>query len=232
MATDAMQPRTVRRPGALYFPIITTLLASLSFMAFSDNLITDVHQKSNSDPALVVHGLLAGAWVILFAMQAWLIYFGRIATHRQLGQWAFLAAGGVIVTTLYLFVRKFNGWAEMEPEVLANRLLMPIFIICTALAYARRTRPDWHKRLLLIGTLALLEPTTARIYDPTFGMLVPLGISKTLDDALFLTYLFGTWTLLVGSLWLYDRFTLRRMHPVTLVGSGAIAIANVVAYLI
>ena len=119
MATIAV-PRAGRRPGALYFPIMTTLLACLSFMAFADNLITDVHQESNSDAALVVHGLFAGAWVILFAAQAWLIYFGRVAAHRRLGQWAFAVAAGLIVTTLYLFVRKFHGWAAMEPEVLAN----------------------------------------------------------------------------------------------------------------
>jgi len=231
MATIAA-PRTMRRPGALYFPAVTTLLTLLSFMAFADNLVTDVHQPSNSDAALVVHGLFAGAWVILFAAQAWLIYFGRIATHRRLGNWTFAVAAGLVVTTLYLFVRKFHGLAEMEPEVLANRLLMPIFMVCAPLAYARRNRPDWHKRLLLIGTMALLEPITARVYDPTFGMLVPLGISKELDEALFLTYLFGTWALLVGSLWLYDRVTLRRIHPVTLVGSGAIALANAVAYLV
>lgn len=231
MATLAA-PRATRRPGALYFPVMTTLLACLSFMAFTDNLITDVHQESNSDPALVIHGLIAGAWVILFAAQAWLIYLGRIATHRRLGNWTFAVGAGLIVTTLYLFVRKFHGWAEMEPEVLANRLLMPIFIVCVALAYARRNRPDWHKRLLLIGTLALLEPITARVYDPTFGLLVPLGISKAVDEALFLTYLFGSWALLVGSLWWYDRITLRRIHPVTLAGSGAIAAANAVAYLV
>ena len=230
MATIAA-PRTVRRPGALYFPAITTLLFGLSLMAFADNLFTDVHQPSNSDPQMIIHGLFGAAWVSLFAVQAWLIYFGRIAAHRCLGRWAFKVAVGLIVTTLYLFISKFRGWAAMEPEVLANRLLLPVFVICASLAYARRNRPDWHKRLLLIGTMALLEPVLARIYDPLTGPFLPAKMSETLDTMLYLGYLFGGWLLLIGSLWFYDRRVLGRIHSVTMAGSAAIVALNAVAYL-
>lgn len=220
-----------RQVRALYFPAITTLLLGLSILAFADNLFTDIHQPSNSDPKMVVHGLIALAWVTLFAAQAWLVNVRRIAVHRTLGQTAFVIAVAMSASTFYLFYVKFSGWAAMSPEVLANRLLLPVFVVCIVLAYVRRTRPDWHKRLLLIGTMALLEPILARTYDPTFGRLVPLGISKALDTALFLTFLFGTWAALVGSLWFYDRITLRRVHPVTLAGSAAIVAINAFAYL-
>lgn len=230
MATVAM-PRAARRPGALYFPVITTLLLGLSLLAFSDNLITDVHQPSNSDPQMIVHGLFAAAWVILFTLQAWLIWFGQIATHRRIGNWVFVAATGLAASTLYLFVSKFHGWAAMEPEVLANRLLLPVFVVCTALAYTRRNRPDWHKRLLLIGTLALLEPVLARIYDPLTGPFLPAKMSETLDTLLFVSFLFGSWLAFIGSLWLYDRLVLGRIHRVTMAGSAAIVAVNAFVYL-
>ena len=230
MATVAMS-RAIRRPGALYFPVVTTLLLGLSLLAFADNLFTDVHQPSNSDPQMVVHGLFGAAWVGLFAIQAWLIYFGRIALHRQLGQWVFLVGAGLVLSTLYLFVSKFHGWAAMEPEVLANRLLLPVFVVCAGLAYTRRNRRDWHKRLLLIGTMALLEPVLARIYDPLTGPFLPAKMSETLDTLLYLSYLSSSWLALIGSLWLYDRVTLGRIHRVTLVGSGAIVAINVLVYL-
>lgn len=230
MATFAA-PRVGRRPGALYFPVVTTLLLGLSLLAFADNLFTDVHQPSNSDPQMIVHGLFGAAWVSLFAAQAWLIYFGRIAAHRRFGRWVFAVAAGLVLTTLYLFVTKFHGWAAMEPEVLANRLLLPVFAICAALAYARRNRVDWHKRLLLIGTMALLEPVLARIYDPLIGPFLPAVMSKTLDTLLFLGFLFGSWLALIGSLWLYDRLVLGRIHRVTMVGSAAIVAINAMVYL-
>ena len=230
MASNAAM-RIERRPWALYFPMVTTLLLGLSLLAFSDNLFTDVHQPSNSDPQMVVHGLFAAAWVSLFAVQAWLIYLRKIAAHRKLGQTVFVVAAGLVMSTLYLFVSKFRGWAAMEPEVLANRLLLPVFVICAALAWQRRNRADWHKRLLLVGTIALLDPVLARIYDPLTGWMLPAKMSEALDTALFLSYLFGIWLAFLGSLWLYDRAVIGRIHPVTLGGSAAIVALNAVAYL-
>ena len=223
--------RKERHPAALYFPVVTTLLLTSSLLAFSDNLFTDVHQPSNSDPQMVVHGLFAAAWVSLFAVQAWLIYLRKITAHRKLGQTVFVVAVGLVISTLYLFISKFHGWAAMEPEVLANRLLLPVFVICAALAWQRRNRADWHKRLLLVGTMALLEPVLARTYDPLTGWMLPAKMSEALDTALFVSYLFGTWLAFLGSLWLYDRAVIGRIHPVTLAGSAAIVAFNAVAYL-
>ena len=229
--TSTVTMRIERRPAALYFPIMTTLLLVLSLLAFSDNLVTDVHQPSNSDPQMAVHGLFAAAWVSLFAVQAWLIYLRKIAAHRKLGQAVFVVGIGLVLSTLYLFVSKFHGWAAMEPEVLANRLLLPVFVICAGLAWQRRNRADWHKRLLLVGTMALLEPVLARTYDPLTGWMLPATMSEALDTALFLSYLFGTWLAFLGSLWLYDRATFGRIHPVTLAGTAAVVALNAVAYL-
>ena len=226
-------PLTIdRRPGALYFPVITSLLLILALAAFSDNLFTDIHQPSNSDPQMVVHGLFGAAWAALFAAQAWLVNLKRVAWHRQLGQMAFGAAAGLILSTLYLFYSRFKGFAVMEPEVVANRLLLPVFMVCVTLAWRNRGRPDWHKRLSLIGTLALQEPVLARLYDPFLSWMISADIDKVLDEALFLTYLFGSWLALIGSLWLHDRARLGRVHPVTLWGSAAIVAANALAYAI
>lgn len=228
---DAMPLHIDRRPAALYFPMITGLLLLLSLIAFSDNLFTNVGQPSNSDPQMVIHGLFAAAWVALFAAQAWLINLRRISAHRRVGRIGFVAGVGMALSTVYLFYSKFRGFAAMDGEVLANRLLLPVFVVCFVLAWRRRNRADWHKRLLLVGTMALLEPVLARIYDPLFGWLLPVRMDPALDMALFLTYLFGTWAVLLGSLWLYDRAVLGRIHPVTWSASGAIVALNAAAHL-
>lgn len=225
----ALQPG--RRAGALYFPLITLLFVVLSFVAFADNLFTDIHQPSNSDPQMVIHGLFAAVWVILLSAQSWLAYSGKIDLHRRIGPWGFAAAAGMALTTLYLFASKFRGWAAMTPEVLANRLLLPVFVVCAVWAFAGRRRPDWHKRLLLVGTFALAEPVLARVYDPLFGPFLPVSIDPVLDERLFLSFLFGSWLALLASLWCYDRRVIGRFHPVTLGGSAAIVVANAVAYL-
>ena len=230
MARQA-QLRIDRRPTALYFPAVTTLLLMLSLVAFSDNLFTDIHQPSNSDPQMIIHGLFAASWMALLATQAWLVNLRIVELHRRIGPYAFLAGAGMALTTAYLFYSRFKGFAAMEAEVIANRLLLPVFIASAWLAWRNRRRPDWHKRLLLVGTFALLEPITARIYDPLFGWAIPLDIDKTLDDQIFLIYLFGTWAALLASLWWYDRAVAGRIHPVTKWGGGAIAAMNAIAYM-
>jgi hypothetical protein len=45
------------RVWGAYFSIISVLMLSLSIIAFSDNLFTDLGQPSNSDPKFIVHGL-------------------------------------------------------------------------------------------------------------------------------------------------------------------------------
>ena len=221
-----------RRPAALYFPVVTSLLLLLSLIAFSDNLFTDPGQPSNSDPKMVVHGLFAAAWVGLFALQAWLINLRRISAHRRIGRIGFIVGTGMALSTIYLFYARFRGFAAMSPEVMANRLLLPVFAVCFVLAWQRRNRPDWHKRLLLVGSMALLEPVLARVYDPVLGWMLPPKLDPVLDMALFLSYLFGVWAALLGSLWFYDRAVLGRIHPVTWSASGAIASLNGLAYLI
>lgn len=205
-----------------YFPVVTTVLLVLSVIAFSDNLITDVGQPSNSDPKMVIHGLFALAWMILLALQAWLARARRTPVHRRIGPWAFAVAAGLALSTLYVFYAGFNGFAAMSPEVLTNRLLLPVFAGFTLLAWVHRKQPERHKRFLLLGTLALFSPIVSRAFGRFFWPIYPDPNAAEADLA-FAAFFFGTWGLLLASLWAYDLLTTRRVHPATVVGTVIIA---------
>lgn len=145
-----------------HYPIGAVILLTLSLVAFGDNLVTDIHQPSNSDPKMVVHGLVALAWMVLLVVQANLPRTGRLRLHRRLGGTAFVVGAGVVLTTLYLFVAVWRGWSEMSAEVIANRFFLLSFGVFTLAAWKMRTRPDWHKRLVWCGTLFLLSPILSR----------------------------------------------------------------------
>ena len=121
-----------------YFQIVSTLLLVLSFIAFSDNLITDIGQESNSDPKFVIHGLFMFAWFGIFVAQSYFIAKKKYETHIKFGKIGFLLAIGVFVSTLYVFIAIFKGWNAMEPFVKANRLLMLSFAAFIMLAYIYR----------------------------------------------------------------------------------------------
>lgn len=206
-----------------HFPLATSLLLGLSLVAFGDNLVTDVGQPSNRDPKFIVHGLFLLAWMILLVVQSLLPRFGKLALHRRIGNYGFVVAVGVALSTLWLFAAVWKGFAALGVEAMANRLFLPLYAGCMIGAWRCRFRPDWHKRFVYCGTLFLLEPVLARTYDPLVAPLLPPYAPGT-DDHLFYSYMAVVWTAFYLALLAYDRAKNGRFHPLSL-GSLATAYA-------
>ena len=199
-----------------FFSIISGVILALSVWGFSDNLIWNIGQPSNKDPKFILHGAFCLAWMILFFVQANLIRSGNPRIHRKLGIAGFLIAIGVVVTTLFVFWSVWRGWAAMPYYVKANRILFAGFVLLTILAYTYRHRPDWHKRLLLVGTLYLLEPILSRAFDPIEFMLT--GLSDAQIGFYWTVFFAVTWNALFLSLAVHDFRTRRRLHNVSVFG--------------
>lgn len=211
------------KPWGIYFPVVSVLMLALSIVAFSDNLFTDVGQPSNHDPKFIVHGLFGLVWYVLLATQANLVRVRNLRLHRKLGIATFVVAIGVTLSTLYLFVVLWKGWANMPPDVRANRLLLPGYALCLILAWQWRAQSDWHKRLIFVGTFFMLTPVLDRDYDRLIMSwakpLFPSLYTQQVDEIGFLVFRWGSWIAFFVSLVLYDWKTLpRRVHPVTLAG--------------
>lgn len=199
-----------------YFSVISGLVLFLSVWGFSDNLFWKVDQPSNSDPKFVAHGLFCLAWMVAFFAQSTLIRKGDVQAHRKVGTWGFLAALGVAISTIYIFVVVWRGWDQMAIYIKANRILLPSYAVLLMLAYRYRFRPDWHKRLACIATLFMLEPILSRAFDPINPWL--LGYTDEQVDGWWWIFFLVTWNGLILSLFAYDWSTLRRIHPVTIAG--------------
>ena len=209
------------RPRGTYYSLVSALLLFLGVVAFSDNLFTDVGQASNRDPKFIVHGLFGLAWSVLLVVQANLVRVRRVALHRRLGIATFLVGVGVTLSTLYIFVVLWKGWDLMAVQVRANRLLLPGFALCLALAWWHRGRADWHKRLLFTGSFLMLGPVLSRAYDPLIvSWMEPLFpvLTARVDEAGFLVFFFGGWVGFFVSLAIHDVQALRRVHAVTVAG--------------
>jgi len=221
------------RTWGTYFSNVSVLLLVLSIVAFSDNLFTDIGQPSNRDPKFIVHGILGLAWYVLLATQANLVRVRNLRLHRKLGIATFFVAIGVTLSTLYLFVVLWKGWPNMEPDVRANRLLLPGYAVCLLLAWRLRARSDWHKRLIFVGTFFMLGPVLDRIYDPLVMSwakpMFPLLYTKQVDEIGFLMFRWGCWIGFFLSLALHDWKTLRRVHRVTLAGCAWLGLVALVS---
>ena len=195
-----------------YFLITSVLMLLLSFVGFSDNLITDTGQKSNSDPKFIIHGLFCFAWFITLVIQTNFIRKENYKAHIRLGTAGMFAAIGVFLTTIYVFVVVYKGWNAMPPQAKINRFFMPTYALLIWLGYKNRNKPVMHKRLIFVATFYMLGPILDRALDHIFPDKL---ISNTVGWGPFII---GIWSLFFISLFIYDWIVLKKIHPVTYLG--------------
>ena len=198
-----------------FYTAFTGAMLALGLIAFSDNLVTDIGQPSNSDPKMVVHGLFALAWMILLTVQANLVRTGRVALHRRIGPVVFLVGAGLVASTAFLFYTSFRGFDAMSPSVIANRIMLPVFAVAVFLAWRKRSIAQWHKRLLALGTALTLSPILFRVVGGIFAVAFQ-SMDEASSERLLLVVLITIWTAFMAAQWIYDWQTIRRIHAVTI----------------
>jgi hypothetical protein len=187
-----------------YFQVVSISVLVFSIIGFSDNLVTDIGQESNSDPKFIIHGLFWLSWMFIYVTQTTYIKNKNHKAHKRLGITAMFVAAGVVFSTLYVFVAVYEGWDKMEFFVKANRIFLLSFAILVVLGYLNRIRSDNHKRFMWLATILILEPILSRVsgrLDVDPYILIPV-----------------IWNALFISLFLYDWLTRRNIHPITYSG--------------
>jgi hypothetical protein len=168
---------------------------------------------------LHIHGALFTGWVLLFMAQTSLVAANRTGLHRRLG-----VAGAVLAVTMVVSGAAVAiGSARMARPalgVLARAsplfvLVIPlasvvVFAILVGLGLYHRRRPDAHKRLMLLATLALLPPALGRIQ-----------ILNAVGPQAF----FGVTLVFIAAVIAYDYWTQRRVHAVSLWGGLFLALS-------
>lgn len=221
MVAVPQQSMPIRRPGFYFgFAILCVLVAFLSFLPtywlplFSGSL--------RLSPAVHVHAGVQFGWVLLFATQAGLAGSGRIRVHRALGVGGVMLAAAMLAFGLVAAVHCYHSQAAAgHAEQARAFLIAPVtnimfFAGLVGVAAANVRRPDIHKRLMVVATVAVLAPAIARVFlvIVTGGTtVVPPPIEVTLVPALV------TDLLLVVAM-VHDRRTYGRVHRVYWIGGG------------
>ena len=159
-------------------------------------------------PFIHLHAALFTGWVLLFLAQARLVAASRIDLHRRLGMvGAVMATLMLAVGMLVAILGVVRGVSPlgMDPR---RFLIVPVaaiglFAVFVAAGIRARRDPQSHKRLMLLGTIALLPPAIAR-------WVLLLGLGPPVVFALA--------TLFVVPLVVWDVKTRGGLHPVTLWG--------------
>jgi hypothetical protein len=152
---------------------------------------------SPSLPLVVhLHALAFSGWLILLAVQSRLVVRGDVARHRRLGR---LSAGFLPIMLLTGVATAVTGaragWNPGGPYRDALSFMFVgvadlfVFTSLTAAGLAWRTRPDFHKRLMLLGTIGgLMWPAITRMpfvagrLPVMFGLLATLVLAVAIRD--------------------------------------------------
>ncbi|XHS76833.1 hypothetical protein ACFJGW_13960 [Burkholderiaceae bacterium UC74_6] len=190
--------------------IILALVWLGTLMGFGHSVAEHLEHHGLDYPWIVhVHAAAFVGWLVLFTVQMALIRGHRHALHRKLGLWgaglaAFMAVIGPV--TAIVNGRLQYGTPESNPAFLAVSLSsITIFAVLVGAALVLRRQGAAHKRLMLLGLLALSPAGFARwLGGPIMGLLGhnPLGMWCVL-------YLIST--LLVGAIAVYDLITRRQL---------------------
>lgn len=166
---------------------------------------------------LYLHGVLGTAWFALLVVQAVLIANRNFTRHRQLG-WVGVGLCVVMIgLTVYAVTDMVPRNAAAHPPLseadiqrygavmagdLPGLVIIPTLV---ALAIYFRRRPDIHMRLMLLATLEILVPASARIGNWGGGFAPAITVTM--------------WGL-IGAFAVHDLWTRRRIHLATLLGFG------------
>jgi hypothetical protein len=166
-----------------------------------------------------VHGALFTAWVLLFAAQASLVAANRTDLHRRLGVIGAVLAVAMVVSGLVVAIASARaahpalGELASAPPLFV--LVIPfasvvVFTILVGLGLYYRRRAETHKRLMLLATIALLPPALGRI-----------RVLNAVGPQAF----FGVTVLFIVAVVVYDYWTRRRVHAVSVWGGLFLALS-------
>jgi hypothetical protein len=168
-------PTKPTRALAQYFYFFMSLLiAAVVVCGFGPTVDQRFFHPSHPKPFLLsIHVGIFSAWVVLYLVQSALVRTGNVRIHRALG-WFGVGLGvaiPIIGTITAVTMRRFDlldpDLARRAPLLRTALLDMTSFTIPFALAIYWRTRPELHRRLMLIASCALTAAAFVR-FPATF----------------------------------------------------------------
>jgi hypothetical protein len=197
-----------RRQERRFFAGMALLLMAIVVLGFWHSYISRGLIFARLPSVLAsIHGALFVGWAVLFAVQVTLVGTGHITVHRRLGKGIALWALAMVLVgppTVIMALRRAGSGIDGQ-ILFADLEQIVIFAILIGSGLALRRQPLAHKRLMLLGSAAILLPAIARWTYDFVQKGPPIGLA-------------AVYFLVPLALLLWDVSTLRRVHRATLLG--------------
>jgi hypothetical protein len=222
MATVAARVNQRLNTERRFFLGMAAAMVGLTFVGFAPSYyLSTVFAGPRLSLLVHVHGAIFTLWMLLYLVQTGLISAGRSDVHRIVGPVAVLVAVAMVPLgiAIAIITKQVTAAAHLPPS--GPPLVFPLgavltFAVLTGWAVAMRKRAAWHKRLMLLGTLAILTTPLARVIKFTHWPIMPALGGMVLTDLL-----------LVG-LVAYDLRATGKLHAATKWGGAFFLLTQVI----
>jgi len=217
MATEVIgRPRPVVEARLIldkYFYFAMALFIAFAVVGgfsftISDNLFHPIHPALARPPILYVHASLFFAWIALFVFQTSLVRSRNVQLHRRVGPW--VVALGIAMTVVGIATAIITRKYRLAHDAAESPAFLSIpfndlseFAVAFALGALWRRNREFHRRLMLLATIALTGAAFARL---------PLPMMQSP------WYWYAFTDALLAICALRDLVLIRRIHPVYLYG--------------
>ena len=220
--------RRQTRVGRWFYVGVAMFVILFQAAGFGPSLLEQSMRNDRPSWLVTIHGVVAGAWLLLFLGQATLVATGRTSIHRRLGAIApaLMVVMVVLVfqTTIEMVRRGYDLSGDLfRPAAAAGAPVPSVaevdgglgafvsalnFGILVAAGWWFRRRPEIHKRLMLVALLLLAGIPLLHLGGYVAGrwpeLLWPV---RALPLA-------GNLLLFAGAV--HDEITTGRVHPISL----------------
>jgi hypothetical protein len=163
------------------FPLTAPVFAGLfavALVAFWPSYLSPVFSGQTVDIYTHVHAALMTTWMMLLIGQATLVRSRRSARHRSVGRIAFVLVPLIVVEATLLAHHRLKGalvapapgppFSQALPDDRAILFYVQfgtplLFALGCGLALVYRNAPAIHSRLMIAGSLTIIDPVLARI---------------------------------------------------------------------
>jgi hypothetical protein len=211
--------QTARRKNRKFYVLLSVLMTLIVVAGFWPSYYGPLMSGSTNSPAILhFHGAIMAGWMALLILQTTLAANGRLRSHRAVGKFGigygtFLFLLGLVVSFVApaMHVTAAEWTVDQAvgflPIPLVDMLLFGGFFFA---AVAYRSKPEIHKRLMLMATIALLFAAAFRL-DAAEIIPMPMAI--------------GLWFVPVVLGLVYDWATQSRVDLVYVIGFIAMGLS-------
>ena len=217
---EQVHPPRVTSEGQRFYVRMAAACLVIAVLGFAPTYwVPMVRGTLNVPPLTHLHALFFYGWLLLFLKQTSLAATGKLARHRDLGVGGVAVATGMCFLGLSLAIRSLRG-SEAAGFGSAGRAfsIVPVtgiafFAALFLIAILQVKKPDVHKRLMLVGTVSLLQAGVGRWF--LLFLAPPPQPGPVSPPPVFVTVLPGILSdILIVIAMVRDRRMEGRVHPV------------------